>query len=97
MHGRVFPLPPRLSHALVGLSSDKTLTVNGWGETALPYLLAFHGNTIVVRLGGEAMADPALKAGFARDVSLLQLVGMKIIVVHGGGWGIDALMRTVGL
>ena len=64
---------------------------------ALPYLLAFHGNTIVVRFGGQAMADPELKAGFARDVSLLQLVGMKIVVVHGGGWGIDALMRKMGV
>ena len=64
---------------------------------ALPYLRAFHGKKIVVRVGGEAMADPALKAGFARDVSLLRLVGMKIVVVHGGGWGIDALMRKVGL
>ena len=64
---------------------------------ALPYLRAFHGKKIVVRFGGEAMADPALKAGFARDVSLLRLVGMKIVVVHGGGWGIDALMRKVGL
>ena len=64
---------------------------------ALPYLRAFHGKTIVVRFGGQAMADQALKAGFARDVSLLRLVGMKIVVVHGGGWGIDALMRKMGL
>jgi acetylglutamate kinase len=64
---------------------------------ALPYLRAFHGKTIVVRFGGEAMADQALKAGFARDVALLRLVGMKIVVVHGGGWGIDALMRKMGL
>ena len=64
---------------------------------ALPYLRAFHGKTIVVRFGGEAMADQALKAGFARDVSLLRLVGMKVVVVHGGGWGIDALMRKMDL
>ena len=64
---------------------------------ALPYLRAFHGKTIVVRFGGQAMADQALKAGFARDVALLRLVGMKIVVVHGGGWGIDALMRKMGL
>jgi len=64
---------------------------------ALPYLRAFHGKTLVIRFGGHAMADPALKAGFARDVALLRLVGMKPIVVHGGGWGIDALMRKVGL
>jgi acetylglutamate kinase len=64
---------------------------------ALPYLRAFHGKIIVVRFGGEAMADPALRAGFARDVALLRLVGMKIVVVHGGGWTIDALMRQMGI
>jgi len=63
---------------------------------ALPYLRAFQGKTIVVRFGGEAMADPLLKAGFARDVALLRLVGMKLVVVHGGGWGIDKLMREMG-
>jgi acetylglutamate kinase len=63
---------------------------------ALPYLRAFHGKTIVVRFGGKAMADPALKRGFARDVALLRLVGMKVVVVHGGGWGIDELMRKMG-
>ncbi|MFO1314194.1 MAG: acetylglutamate kinase [Burkholderiales bacterium] len=64
---------------------------------ALPYIRAFHGKTLVIRFGGAAMADPALKAGFARDVALLRLVGMKPIVVHGGGWRIEALMRTMGL
>ncbi|MCC7326259.1 MAG: acetylglutamate kinase [Burkholderiales bacterium] len=64
---------------------------------ALPYLRAFHGKTMVIRFGGEAMADPALKSGFARDVALLRLVGMKIVVVHGGGWGIDDLMRKMGV
>jgi acetylglutamate kinase len=64
---------------------------------ALPYLRAFHGKTIVVRFGGEAMAEPVLRDGFARDVALLRLVGMKVVVVHGGGWGIDALMQKIGL
>ena len=64
---------------------------------ALPYLRAFHGKTLVIRFGGNAMADPALKAGFARDIALLRLVGMKPIVVHGGGWGIDELMQKMGL
>ncbi len=44
---------------------------------ALPYIRAYHGKTLVIRFGGEAMTDPALKAGFARDVALLRLVGMK--------------------
>ena len=64
---------------------------------ALPYIRAFSGKTIVVRFGGPAMADPVLKEGFARDVALLRLVGMKPIVVHGGGWNIDALMQQMGL
>jgi acetylglutamate kinase len=63
---------------------------------ALPYLRAFHAKTIVVRFGGQAMADPALRAGFARDVALLRLVGLRIVVVHGGGWNIDELMRKIG-
>ena len=64
---------------------------------ALPYLRAFHGKTLVVRFGGEAMSDAKLKEGFARDLALLRLVGMKPIVVHGGGWGIDALLLKMGM
>ncbi len=64
---------------------------------ALPYLRAYHGRIIVVRFGGSAMADPELKATFARDVALLRLVGMKPIVVHGGGWRIDELLATMGI
>jgi acetylglutamate kinase len=63
---------------------------------ALPYIRAFHGKTLVIRFGGNAMLDQALKAGFARDVALLRLVGMKPIVVHGGGWRIDELMKQMG-
>lgn len=64
---------------------------------ALPYIRAFHGTTLVIRLGGRAMVDSALKAGFARDVALLRLVGMKPIVVHGGGWRIDEMLRQTGI
>jgi acetylglutamate kinase len=64
---------------------------------ALPYIRAYHGKTLVIRFGGNAMADAALKAGFARDVALLRLVGMKPIVVHGGGWRIDDLARRMGI
>ena len=64
---------------------------------AMPYLRAYRGKALVVRFGGRAMADSALKASFARDIALLRLVGMKPIVVHGGGWRIDALMRKMGL
>ena len=64
---------------------------------ALPYIRAFHGKTLVIRFGGHAMADPTLREGFARDVALLRLVGMKPIVVHGGGWRVDELMTKMGL
>jgi acetylglutamate kinase len=63
---------------------------------ALPYIRAYHGKTLVIRFGGHAMADDILKAGFARDVALLRLVGMKPIVVHGGGWRIDELLKRTG-
>jgi len=64
---------------------------------ALPYIRAYRGKTLVIRFGGNAMADPDLKAGFARDVALLRLVGMKPIVVHGGGWRVDQLMQQMGI
>ena len=52
---------------------------------ALPYIQRFHGKTIVIKYGGNAMTDMALQEGFARDVVLLKLVGMNPVVVHGGG------------
>ena len=64
---------------------------------AMPFLRAYHGKTLVVRFGGRAMEEPALMQAFARDVALLRLAGMKPVVVHGGGWRIDALMRKVGI
>ena len=64
---------------------------------ALPFIRAFHASTLIIRFGGGAMADPALKEGFARDVALLRLVGMNPIIVHGGGWRIDDLLRTMGI
>ncbi len=64
---------------------------------ALPFIRAYHATTLVIRLGGGAMADRALKEGFARDVALLRLVGMNPIVVHGGGWRIDELLAQMGI
>ncbi len=63
---------------------------------ALPYIQRFHGKTIVVKYGGNAMTDPHLQEGFARDVVLLKLVGMNPVVVHGGGPQIDDLLKKVG-
>jgi len=63
---------------------------------ALPYIRRFHGKTIVVKYGGNAMTDEKLKHSFARDVVLLKLVGMDPVVVHGGGPQIDDVLRRVG-
>ncbi|MDP9346164.1 MAG: acetylglutamate kinase [Actinomycetota bacterium] len=64
---------------------------------ALPYIREFHGKTIVIKYGGAAMEDPALREGFARDVVLLKYVGLNPIVVHGGGPEITAFMERLGL
>ncbi len=63
---------------------------------ALPYIQRFHGKTIVIKYGGNAMTDETLKASFARDVVLLKLVGFNPVVVHGGGPQIDELLKRVG-
>ena len=63
---------------------------------ALPYIRRFHGKTIVVKYGGNAMVDQNLKEAFAHDVVLLKLVGMNPIVVHGGGPQIDEALERVG-
>ena len=63
---------------------------------ALPYIKRFHGKTIVVKYGGNAMTDEHLKQCFARDVVLLKLVGMNPVVVHGGGPQIENLLARVG-
>jgi acetylglutamate kinase len=63
---------------------------------ALPYIRRFHGKTIVIKYGGNAMTDEKLKHSFARDVVLLKLVGMDPVVVHGGGPQIDDLLKRVG-
>jgi acetylglutamate kinase len=63
---------------------------------ALPYIRRFHGKTVVVKYGGNAMTDEALKQGFAHDVVLLKLVGINLVVVHGGGPQIEELLTRVG-
>lgn len=63
---------------------------------ALPYIRKFHGKTIVIKYGGNAMTDPALQQDFAEDVVLLKLVGMNPVVVHGGGPQIDEALNRLG-
>ena len=63
---------------------------------ALPYIQRYHGKTIVIKYGGHAMADEALKRSFASDVVLMKLVGMNPVIVHGGGPQIGQLLERMG-
>jgi len=63
---------------------------------ALPYLQAFQGKTLVIKYGGSAMEKADLKEQFARDVLLLRLIGIRPVIVHGGGPQIGALMKKLG-
>jgi acetylglutamate kinase len=64
---------------------------------ALPYIRSFHGKTLVIKYGGNAMTSPALKAAFGRDITLLRLVGMSPVVVHGGGPQITDMLNKMGI
>src|ERR1700737_4742507 len=64
---------------------------------ALPYIREFYGKTVVIKYGGAAMTDSVLKEEFARDVVLLKYVGMRPVIVHGGGPEITAYMERLGL
>jgi acetylglutamate kinase len=64
---------------------------------ALPYIQAFRGQTIVVKYGGSAMRDPALMHGVIRNVLLMQLVGIRPVLVHGGGPEIDKWLERLGI
>jgi acetylglutamate kinase len=64
---------------------------------ALPYIQRFHNRTFVVKYGGHAMVDETLKESFARDVCLLRYVGIRVVVVHGGGPQINTMLERVGI
>ena len=63
----------------------------------MPYIQRFYGKIIVVKYGGAAMAETSLKKGFARDIALMKLVGMKPIIVHGGGPQIAKELKKAGV
>jgi acetylglutamate kinase len=84
---------PRISPAAADAqAADKARVL----AEALPYIQRFHGKTIVVKFGGNAMSDELLKASFAHDVVLLKLVGMNPVVVHGGGPQIETALSKHG-
>jgi acetylglutamate kinase len=84
------PLIPSTGHSPQAAEKARILA------EALPYIQRFHGKTIVVKFGGNAMADAALKESFAYDVVLLKLVGMNPVVVHGGGPQIEEMLAKLG-
>src|ERR1700747_2421838 len=84
------PAPVDLSHIA---PRDKAEILS----QALPYIRKFHGKTIIIKYGGNAMTEPALQQDFAEDVVLLKLVGLNPVVVHGGGPQIENALNRLGL
>jgi len=64
---------------------------------ALPWLQRFHGTTVVIKYGGNAMLDDELKCAFAQDMVFLRLAGLRPVVVHGGGPQINAMFERLGI
>lgn len=77
-------------------TNDSAMTAQVLTE-ALPYIQKFHGHTVVIKYGGNAMIDEQLKNNFARDVVLMKLVGINPIIVHGGGPQIADLLNKLGI
>ncbi len=80
----------------MALTRESALNIAQVLTEALPYIQRFHGKTIVVKYGGNAMTDPELENSFARDIVLLKTVGLNPIVVHGGGPQIGELLTRIG-
>ncbi len=80
----------------MSLTRETALNVAHVLTEAMPYIQRFRGKTVVIKYGGNAMADEALKSGFARDIVLLKLVGINPVVVHGGGPQIGKLLEKIG-
>lgn len=77
----------------VSLAQEKAATL----IEALPWLARFHGSTVVVKYGGNAMIDPELKKAFAADMVFLRYAGLKPVVVHGGGPQISSMLARLGI
>ena len=88
-----------LSHESLSmsLSLDNAKNIAKVLTESLPYIQKFTGRTIVIKYGGNAMVDAALKQSFARDIVLMKLVGMNPIVVHGGGPQIGSLLKKLNI
>ncbi len=82
-----------LSARDLGIALGKASTL----VEALPWLARFHGATVVVKYGGHAMGDPEVRRAFAEDLVFLRYVGLKPVVVHGGGPQISAMLHRLGI
>ena len=81
----------------MSLSIEAAKNITTVLSEALPYIQQFTGKTIVIKFGGNAMVDDKLKAGFARDVVIMKLVGINPVIVHGGGPQIGNLLTELGI
>jgi len=81
----------------MSISSDQTRNVTSVLTEALPYIRRYHGSTLVIKYGGNAMVAEELQNAFARDIVLLKLVGMNPVVVHGGGPQIGQLLERLAI
>jgi acetylglutamate kinase len=80
----------------MSLKSEEAMNFAKVLTEALPYIQRFSGKTVVIKYGGNAMTDNSLKNGFARDITLMKQVGIKPVVVHGGGPQIGDLLKRIG-
>jgi acetylglutamate kinase len=81
----------------MSISNDQTRNITGVLTEALPYIQRYHGSTLVIKYGGNAMVEEDLENAFARDIVLLKLVGMNPVVVHGGGPQIGSLLERLSI
>ena len=81
----------------MGISIKQAKNISSVLTEGLPYIQKFKGKIIVVKYGGAAMSDQSLKSGFARDIALMSLVGMKPVIVHGGGPQIAKELKKSGV
>ena len=81
----------------MGISVKQAKNISSVLSEGLPYIQKFKGKTIVVKYGGAAMSDQSLKKNFARDIALMSLVGMKPVIVHGGGPQIAKELKKSGI
>lgn len=81
----------------MGITRKQAENIASVLSEGLPYIQRFYGKIIVVKYGGAAMSDESLKRGFARDIALMKLVGMKPVIVHGGGPQIARELKKAGV